>query len=198
MKKIFAYLTAVCLVVTLLAGCTLPFYEKPGGHTFLQSRENVVKVEICTNSAPDDHWPEGREMDALRPLVELTAEEIDSLWNELSAFSAYDTSADPDERRYFGDLLFVFTYAVGQQELVGFYDIGVLNPDGTFAGYRDYELADRELVAKIFSQYARVRLLTEESIEFGRYHSAYYENYDKRHNDSDKEQSNSLWSWLIS
>ena len=180
MKKILCCMAVVCFAVTLLAGCTLPLAEKPGGHTFMQSRENLVKVEICTNLDPDNHLPVGEKMDSLRPLAELTVEESSSLWNELSAFPAYDTSDSQNDARYLGDLLFVFTYADGQQELIGFHDIGILNSDGTFAGYRGYELKDLELLAKIFSQYANTRLLIEESSEFGQYHSAYYKNYEKR------------------
>ena len=161
MKNILSFLTVVCLFVTSLAGCEMP-RGGPTEHTFLQSRENVVKVEICTNSKVIN-WREGAQITTIQPLVELSAEEIDFLWKNLLEFPAV-------KLRYVesgcGDLLFVFTYANGQQELIGYGEIGVLNADGTFAGYRSHVLEDGESLTKLFAKYADPQLLQEVSMSF--------------------------------
>ena len=89
----------------------------------------MVKVEICTNSEAYT-WRKGREVNSLQPLVELSSEEIDYFWNELLVAPALDISRST-EGKLCGDLLFVVSYANGEKELIGFFEIGVLNADGT-------------------------------------------------------------------
>lgn len=163
MKNILSFLTVVCLFVTSLAGCTF-FSDTPTDHTFLQGRENVVKVEICTNSEAYT-WRKGREVNSLQPLVELSSEEIDYFWNELLAAPALDISRST-KGKLCGDLLFVVSYANGEKELIGFFEIGVLNADGTFAGYRYHVLEDSAALAKLFAKYADPQLLQEVSMGF--------------------------------
>jgi len=162
MRSILIYFTAACLAVSLLSGCTMP-YGGPTEHTFLQSRENVVKVEICTNSEAY-RWTRGRQVTSLQPLAELSSEEIDAFWNELSAFPALEMGHHPGNGC--GDLLFVVSYANGQQELVGYGEVGVLNADGTFDKYRYYVLDNREQLAKLFAKYADPALLRANSQSF--------------------------------
>lgn len=165
MKKIIVRFAVLFLVVALLTGCDMP-YGGPVEHTFLQSRENVVKVEICTNSN-SLNWRKGAKIDSLHTLVELSAEEIDSLWNEL-------LTVDAVKLKFVsygcGDLVFVFTYADGQQELIGYSEIAVLNADGTFLQYRYHVLYDTNAITELFAKYADPELLKEVSEFFRSYY----------------------------
>ena len=86
MKKFLVCFAVCCLVFALLNGCTIP-YGKSTEHTFLQSREDVVKVELSTCSDVKV-WRTGEKVETIHPLVELSNDEIDSLWNELLASTA--------------------------------------------------------------------------------------------------------------
>ena len=163
MKKILTLLIVVCLQVALLLGCTMP-YGEPINYTFLQSRENVVKIEICTNNQAAINWLEGQKVSSLQHLTALSAEEIDSLWDELSGFPAHKQGKHP--LMGCGDLVFVVTYENGQQELIGYGTVGVLNPDGTFNGYRDYAAFDGELLSNVFAKYADKEVLKRVSTSF--------------------------------
>lgn len=166
MKKILACFSMCCLVVVLLNGCIIPYGAKTE-HTFLQSREDVVKVEISTCSNVTV-WGNGEKVETILPLVELSNEEIDLLWNELLAFPA-NTVKVLDYGC--GDLMFVFTYANGQQELIGFYKIAVLNADGTFLQYRNHALTDPKLMTALFAKFADLALLSEVSDDFRSYYN---------------------------
>ena len=165
MKKILIYIALVCFAITLLGGCDFS-RGGPTEHTFLQGRTDVLKVEICTNSEIIN-WREGSMIDTLHPLAELSNEEIDSLWNALLAFPSAEVNYIESGC---GDLLFVFTYADGQKELIGYGEIGVLNPDGTFSKYRSHVLADGKALAKLFARYADVKMLREASKSFNAYY----------------------------
>ena len=120
MKKILIYIAVICITATLLSGCD--FYEtRPAKFEFLQSRENVEKVEICTNSEAYG-WLEGHQIDSLKIIAELSPEKIDEFWNALLEISAVDIIRDTTGQMC-GDLLFVISYTDGQIELISFADI---------------------------------------------------------------------------
>ena len=167
MKKTLIYIVSVCLVTVLLSGCN--FYEtRPAEFEFLQSRENVVKVEICTNSEAYD-WIRGHQLDSLQSIAELSSEEIDEFWNALLEISAVDILRDTTGQMC-GDLLFVISYTNGQKELISFYEIGIVNADGTFEEYRLLAVEDREALAQLFAKYADPKLLREVSMGFRSYY----------------------------
>ena len=167
MKKILSYIAVICITATLLSGCD--FYEtRPAKFEFLQSRENVEKVEICTNSEAYG-WIDGRHVNSLETIAELPPEEIDEFWNSLLEISAVDIIRDTTGQMC-GDLLFVISYTNGQKELISFYDIGVVNADGTFAGYRLLAVEDRRALAQLFAKYADPKLLGKLSMGFRSYY----------------------------
>ena len=162
MKKTLIYIVVVSLVTALLSGCD--FYEtRPVEFAFLQSRENVVKVEICTNS--EYHPKAGREVNSLEPMAELSPEQIDEFWNALLEIAAVDVLRNTIGDMC-GDLLFAISYANGQKELISFYSIGVVNADGTFEEYRLLAVEDSKALAQLFAKYADPKLLREVSMGF--------------------------------
>lgn len=165
MKKIRMLFSAVFLVAMLFSGCDVP-YGDPVQHTFTHEREDVVKIEICSNNEVEI-LKEGSKIDSLSVLAVLPDEEIDLLWQALLELPAY-------ELRYVahgcGDILFVISYADGKQELIGFYDIGIVNADGTFGGYRSHALGDGALLAQLFAQYADPEILAKASMTFRAYY----------------------------
>ena len=167
MKTKLLTMTSLLLALTLMfGGCDMP-YGGPTEHTFLQNRENVVKVEICSN-AMYGIVREGSQMESLNPIAVLLDEEIDVLWEALLSFPSYEV-------RYIkhgcGDLLFVVSYANGEQELIGYNLIGIVNSDGTFGGYRNHVFGDAASLTQLFAQYADPTVLAEASMTF----RAYYE-----------------------
>lgn len=160
MKVTWILIIALALVAALL-GCDVP-YGGTTQHTFLQDRENVVKVEICTS---DDSaiLHEGSNPGPLVPIAVLSGDEIDSLWEELLAFPAYELNY---VAHGCGDLLFVISYTNGEQELIGYSEIGVINADGTFSGYRNHVLGDGASLTRLFARYADPEMLSKVSMSF--------------------------------
>ena len=166
MKKTLIYIVLVCLVTAILSGCDF-YVTSPAEFTFLQSRENVVKVEICTNS--EYHPLERREVNSLEPIAELSPEEIDSFWNSLLGAPGLDVTKKTTGEMC-GDLLFAVWYENGQGELISFSDIGIVNADGTFGGYRHHVLEDRKALTQLFAKYVDPNLLIEVSRDFRAYY----------------------------
>ena len=167
MKKTLIYIVVVSLVTALLSGCD--FYEtRPAKFEFLQSRENVEKVEICTNSEAYG-WIEGKHVNSLETIAELPPEEIDEFWNALLEIAAVDVLRNTTGDMC-GDLLFAISYANGQKELISFYSIGVVNADGTFEEYRLLAVEDSKALAQLFAKYADPKLLREVSKGFRSYY----------------------------
>jgi hypothetical protein len=166
MKRACFFVIGVFLLSVILTGCDFPA-GKSTQHTFLQNREDVVKVEICTNDT-FKILHSGETPYSLSPLYVLSEEEIDSLWESLLAFPAYEV-------RYVstgcGDLLFVVSYANGEQELIGYGEIGVINAEGLFDSYRNHRFWDGPLMSELFAQYVSPKTLKETSESF----RAYYE-----------------------
>lgn len=164
MKKLRILFAAICVAI-LFSGCDVPF-RNPVQHTFAYEREDVMEIEICSNNELDI-LKEGSKMESLPVLAVLPDEEIDLLWKELLEVPAY-------ELRYVahgcGDLLFVISYANGTKELIGFYDIGIVNADGTFGGYRSHALGDGALLAQLFARYADPEILAKASMTFRAYY----------------------------
>ena len=167
MKKLRMLCATFVLVSMLFAGCDMPS-RGPVQHTFAYEREEVVKIEICSNNELEI-LRDGTKIETLPVLAVLSKEEIDSFWQELLKLPAY-------KLRYVsngcGDLLFVISYANGTQELIGFYEIGLVNADGTFGGYRSHALGDGALLAQIFARYADPEMLAEASMTFRSYYVA--------------------------
>lgn len=161
MKRIQFILIVLLITAVVLSGCDIP-YGNTTQHTFLHSREDVAKVEICTNNDLTI-WQEGSNINSLILITTLSNEEIDLLWAELLSFSAYECNFISHGC---GDLLFVISYANGEQELIGFGEIGIINPDGTFCGYRSHVLGDNALLAHLFSQYGDADILAKASMSF--------------------------------
>lgn len=164
MRRLFA---ALFLVTILVSGCDMPYGDEVQ-HTFTQAREEVVKVELCFSNE-ERILQEGSKMNSLTVLAVLPNEEIDFLWQELLELPAYKLRFVANGC---GDLLFVISYANGKQELIGFYEIGVLNADGTFGGYRSHVLGDRALLAQLFARYADPEMLAKASMTFRSYYVA--------------------------
>jgi hypothetical protein len=166
MKKFLHTIVFPFLVALLLVGCDMP-YGKSTIHTFAYNREDVVKVDICANSDLEI-WREGEVISSLTTIATVPEEEIDTIWQILPSFGAYEVNYLSGGC---GDLVFVIHYTNGDRELIGFYEIGLLNEDGTFKGYRHHVLGVKVLLAQLFAQYADVTQLSEVSMSF----KAYYE-----------------------
>lgn len=166
MKTMGKLVSILVLVAVLLSGCDMP-YGGPTQHTFLQDRENVSKVEICTSEDLKILY-KGSKPGPLDPIVTLSEEEIDSLWEELSAFPAYELNF---VSHGWGDLVFVVSYANGEQELIGYHEIGIINEDGTFGGYRGHVLDDATSLSQLFAQYASAEILSKVSMSFRAYYA---------------------------
>ena len=156
MRKIRIFVIGVFLLLVILAGCDFP-YGGPTQHTFLQSRENIVKVEICYL---DEELHFGTKPDTLSLLYVLSEEEIDILWDELSGFPAFELR---HANQSFGDLFFVVSYSNGEKELIGYAEIPVVNADGIFDEYRGHLLDNSELLSQIFARYVNPKILMKVS-----------------------------------
>lgn len=165
MKTIRMLFPVLFLVATLISGCDVP-YGDAIQHTFIQAREEVVKVELCFSNE-ERILQEGSKMNSLTVLAVLPDEEIDFLWQDLLELPAYKVRFVANGC---GDLLFVISYANGTQELIGFYEIGLVNADGTFGGYRSHALGDGALLAQLFARYADPEMLAEASMSFRAYY----------------------------
>ena len=116
MKRILI-IGCVIVLIFVLAGC---LNTDPVVYPFLQDRANVAKVEICAY----DDVTNTREL-----LVELSENDISSLWDDIAKLVCYNLYAIPPLDMY-GDFVIWITYCDGTQEILGECQVGWISPDG--------------------------------------------------------------------
>lgn len=130
-------LILIIIMIVAITGCN----QNPFQYSFLQERDMIEKVEICSFNDDD------RKMESI---IALSEDQTDALLNDLTSLECRSESFLVQPNHYYGDVIICITYLNGEKEVFGAYNIACVSSDGEWARTRDYfdVMEFRELLLK--------------------------------------------------
>lgn len=124
-KRRGGMLIITIVMIIAITGCN----QDPFQYSFLQERDMIEKVEICSFNDYD------RTMELI---VALSEEQIDAILNDFASLECRSEPFLKQPHHDYGDVIVCITYQNGEKEVFGAYNIACVSSNGEWRRTRDY------------------------------------------------------------